>query len=314
MVNCISNMTATNQNYFSKAAACNNNKHNNISSGKGVPLPPNFAPSDEDVICGRGKDCYNHEGNRRFRAIIDKTLQRYVECASKHEKGLIVVSIVDHVRQNSPTGAGFVRLDSKTKQWFEIGDDCAREKVGQTIREALIQMDPEKLSEKRKRRARNKARRKARRQEQKGTLRAQQQQQQQEQEQEHGMTEDDDSEATPSRSPSPIYSSPPVAGQSPLPRSALDGTLTPPDWERVLNGKIPVPGAAPLLFPFLFPSLPSHALPLSMVPMFTITDVFAIAQSLQAFGGAVHSSAYKGAAAQDKVAGLPKGLATHYTN
>eukprot|EP00541_Cyclophora_tenuis_P012535 CAMPEP_0116541212 /NCGR_PEP_ID=MMETSP0397-20121206/363_1 /TAXON_ID=216820 /ORGANISM="Cyclophora tenuis, Strain ECT3854" /LENGTH=187 /DNA_ID=CAMNT_0004065141 /DNA_START=50 /DNA_END=613 /DNA_ORIENTATION=- len=86
------------------------------------------------------------------------SLQKYAEAETKLQKSLIVMSIVDMFRSNSPLGGGFVRQDRSSGLWYEIGDEAAREKVGQTIRETLVQQDPEKRAKKRIKRALNKAR------------------------------------------------------------------------------------------------------------------------------------------------------------
>lgn len=101
-----------------------------------TPLPNNFFPGNYDVKCGRGKACFNHIGNRRFRITIEINLGRYAKANSKLEKSLIVMSIVDTIRESSPTG-GFVKHDQRTGTWYEVGDHVAREKVGQALREAL---------------------------------------------------------------------------------------------------------------------------------------------------------------------------------
>lgn len=124
-------------------------------------LPADFHPSEWDVLCGRGKECYNWQGNQRFRSFIDQSLGEYQKAATKLKKSMIVMKIVDAVRMNSPTGTGFVR--ESRGQWFEIGDEAAREKVGQTIRDALTMQDPQKLARKRMKRAIRNAKRVARR-------------------------------------------------------------------------------------------------------------------------------------------------------
>jgi len=124
----------------------------------GFPLGPKYVPTSDDVVCGRGNVCYNHEGNRRFRDLVHSSLERYTKASTRHEKGLIVISIVDTVRQRTPNG-GFIKKDSKSGEWYEIGDHSAREKVGQTIREALTQQDPKKRALQRKKRALNRKRR-----------------------------------------------------------------------------------------------------------------------------------------------------------
>jgi hypothetical protein len=91
-------------------------------------LARDFQPGQYDVICARGKRALQHEGNKRFRAMIEKNLSSYSSAANKVEKSLIVSSIIDCVRKNSPHG-GFVKEENG--QWYEVGDHVAREKTGQ---------------------------------------------------------------------------------------------------------------------------------------------------------------------------------------
>jgi hypothetical protein len=118
-------------------------------------LPVKFLPSVNDVLCGKGKTCFNHPGNRRFRAIVGANLHRYQTAPNKIEKSAIVNEIVDIVRKHCSTMGGFVRPDTTTKRWFEIGDEAAREKVGQVIRDTILRQNPQGMEEKqRKRKAR----------------------------------------------------------------------------------------------------------------------------------------------------------------
>ena len=80
-----------------------------------------------DVICARGKTAFQHPGNQRFRALIERRVEDYAAASNKFEKSVIVSQIVDEVRQASPSG-GFIR--SEKGLWYEVGD-AAREKVGQ---------------------------------------------------------------------------------------------------------------------------------------------------------------------------------------
>lgn len=99
-------------------------------------LSDDFVPGDYDVICGRGKVCFNHIGNRRFRVTIAMNLKKYMESKSKLEKSLVVNSIVEQVRDASPNG-GFVKRDPLTGNWFALGADASREKVGHAMRDAI---------------------------------------------------------------------------------------------------------------------------------------------------------------------------------
>jgi hypothetical protein len=88
----------------------------------------------DPVICARGSIARNHQGNRRYRAIVIQSLDRYSQATSKIEKSIIVSEIVEKVRGSSPNG-GFVK--NVDGFWYEVGDHLAREKVGQSIRDSL---------------------------------------------------------------------------------------------------------------------------------------------------------------------------------
>jgi hypothetical protein len=109
---------------------------------KNTPLRDDFKPGPFDVICGRGKSIFAHEGNHHFRNCIAQNAQLYSQARSKLDKGLIVIGVVDEIRRKSTNG-GFVRsIKDKNKlghpkQWVEIGDDLARDKVGHALRSCV---------------------------------------------------------------------------------------------------------------------------------------------------------------------------------
>jgi hypothetical protein len=107
---------------------------------KKTPLPKGFQPNEWSVLCGRGKNSFNHGkliqvasmrptvrytsctdvdklsldpkvGNRRFRDRCKENVMIYRETKSKIEKSLIVMCIVDATRESSD-GGGFVRMVS----------------------------------------------------------------------------------------------------------------------------------------------------------------------------------------------------------
>ena len=69
-------------------------------------LDASFNPKEDPwaVICGRGKDSFNHTGNKRLRVLVQANLEKYASTKSKIAKTLIVSSIVDAVRNASPQG------------------------------------------------------------------------------------------------------------------------------------------------------------------------------------------------------------------
>jgi len=103
---------------------------------KDIPctLPPNFKPGPFDVICARGKQAFNHDGNKYFRGILSNATDKYSKVESKQQRSMIVTDIVDAIRGK---GNGFVWLNTKTGEWCECSDVACREKVGRYFRQTL---------------------------------------------------------------------------------------------------------------------------------------------------------------------------------
>jgi len=105
------------------------------TSDKFCHYPINFEPRSIDVIVGKGMNCYNHVGNKMLRnTIVASRLIEYAATTSKKEKSLVVTSILELVRQN---GGAFVKKDYETGLWYDAEPFLARDKISQTIRNAL---------------------------------------------------------------------------------------------------------------------------------------------------------------------------------
>jgi hypothetical protein len=88
-------------------------------------LPPGYILGDNDVYCGRGTLCFNHNGNRRFRLLVLANIQRYMFSTTKLEKSSIIYDIVDQIRASCNPGGGFVKKDNDTGLYYEVGDCLA---------------------------------------------------------------------------------------------------------------------------------------------------------------------------------------------
>lgn len=90
-------------------------------------------PHDHDVLCGRGGGTNNHIGNENFRVLVTRKKREYLN-SSKREKPLVSKSIVDEIRGMNPPGR-FLQKNESTNLWYDIGDQKAREKTSQALRE-----------------------------------------------------------------------------------------------------------------------------------------------------------------------------------
>jgi hypothetical protein len=92
--------------------------------------------NDADVLSGRGGGTNVHPGNRSFRDLINMHRRAYLK-ARKNDKPAISRAIVRSIRD---ANGRFLRKDEKTGLWFEIGDDAAREKTSQALRQRAPEM------------------------------------------------------------------------------------------------------------------------------------------------------------------------------
>lgn len=100
-------------------------------------LPKGFVPGSNDVMIGRGKVCYSHQGNKRLALLVKTKLDIYSCADTRKAKSEIINDIIADVRSSAAPDGGFVKFDLSRGQYFEVGDFVAREKVSQTFRDAL---------------------------------------------------------------------------------------------------------------------------------------------------------------------------------
>jgi hypothetical protein len=103
-----------------------------VSKSKRSQLGDDFKPSRFSVICGRGKDSYDHVGNHHFRELASMFVARYVRAGSKADKSEIVSEMVGMIHQAEGTFCKF-----ENGAWFQVGDHYAREKAGALLRDMV---------------------------------------------------------------------------------------------------------------------------------------------------------------------------------
>jgi hypothetical protein len=103
-----------------------------VSKSKRSQLGDDFKPSRFSVVCGRGKDSYDHVGNHHFRELASMFVARYARAGSKADKSEIVSEMVGMIHQAEGTFCKF-----ENGAWFKVGDHYAREKAGALLRDMV---------------------------------------------------------------------------------------------------------------------------------------------------------------------------------
>lgn len=85
-----------------------------------------------DVICGRGKLCPGHEGNKRFREAIDRYVEPYIHANDPDERSAIIKHIIDIITRS---GGTFRKKMGYPPRYVPLSYYQAREKVGHALRD-----------------------------------------------------------------------------------------------------------------------------------------------------------------------------------
>jgi hypothetical protein len=103
-----------------------------VSKNGRSQLGADFKPSFFSVICGRGRDSYDHVGNYNFRELASMFVARYSRAGSKGDRSEIVSDMVGMIYQANGTFCKFEK-----GAWFKVEDHYAREKAAALLRDLV---------------------------------------------------------------------------------------------------------------------------------------------------------------------------------
>jgi hypothetical protein len=83
-------------------------------------------PCANDILCGKGKYFFNHEGNKRFRVIVNKYVNDYRKASHRKKRSEIVKAVV---YETLKTGARFLKKAERKSEWCDGGESIAKDKV-----------------------------------------------------------------------------------------------------------------------------------------------------------------------------------------
>jgi len=97
--------------------------------------PSSTTPTDNDILCGRGKGIRKHPGNEFYNRLLREHSAEY-KSAPKGSKVSIVKKIVSLVREQRGRF-----LEKHKNSWVDIGDERATNKTAQAFRDIRVTME-----------------------------------------------------------------------------------------------------------------------------------------------------------------------------
>jgi hypothetical protein len=90
------------------------------------------APTEKDILLGRGAGCWSHPGNRLFRDLINDALPHCQRSDTRTRKSEIFTMIYESILSKN---GRFIKYNHKTKRWHQADKRQALEKISHAIRD-----------------------------------------------------------------------------------------------------------------------------------------------------------------------------------
>eukprot|EP00523_Entomoneis_sp_CCMP467_P010803 CAMPEP_0168725362 /NCGR_PEP_ID=MMETSP0724-20121128/4113_1 /TAXON_ID=265536 /ORGANISM="Amphiprora sp., Strain CCMP467" /LENGTH=448 /DNA_ID=CAMNT_0008772141 /DNA_START=139 /DNA_END=1485 /DNA_ORIENTATION=- len=103
--------------------------------------PESVKVHENDVLMGRGGKNNQHSGNEKLRQFARLESSNYRE-STKKGKSAISRDLVQKMRDLKPPSR-FLKRSNSTGEWEDVGDDIAREKASQVLRDAVALLPEE---------------------------------------------------------------------------------------------------------------------------------------------------------------------------
>lgn len=88
-------------------------------------------PTQNDILCGKEKQCLRHPGSRRFREVIESYHERYRNTNRKGDKMNLTKEILAALSRSS---ARFLKFNNEANGWEELTEIAARDKISHALR------------------------------------------------------------------------------------------------------------------------------------------------------------------------------------
>jgi hypothetical protein len=95
---------------------------------------PNFEPTESDILCGRGRGRFLHEGNTLYLSLLRKNVHRYASSTKRMQKSVVVTSIVTALKNH---GFRFIKQEEMSQRWYELRETAAYDRTAHAIRDLI---------------------------------------------------------------------------------------------------------------------------------------------------------------------------------
>ena len=95
---------------------------------------PGYQPTDHDIICGRGRGNFHHEGNKVYLSLLRKTTKSYLVATKRVDKSAIISNVVALLKER---GFRFLKQDEKNKRWYELSNTECYERTAHALRDLI---------------------------------------------------------------------------------------------------------------------------------------------------------------------------------
>ena len=95
-------------------------------------MPPGIAPSQNDVLSGKGKGAQNHKCNKIYRTVIAKWKPEYVNAKTTKDKGIIASKV-----RNELSPAKFLIREGGDDLWYLMDEVAIISKIKQALGEKV---------------------------------------------------------------------------------------------------------------------------------------------------------------------------------
>lgn len=100
---------------------------------------PTYRPTSHDILCGRGRGSFLHEGNKVYLSLLRQNIQTYTTTEKRVEKSLIIKSVVSSLKER---GFRFLKQEERTEGWYELTDDECYNRTAHALRDLIRKKKP----------------------------------------------------------------------------------------------------------------------------------------------------------------------------